>query len=150
MNLPTSRALVDNLPLSGHKLVVEGKERLTKPTLHTTIAKGSYVLGRWTDGDLADWAARRPGAAIERSGERSRTSNTLSARLQSGEVVSGQWNEGSYDSMRAGRPGKDIADMGQRSRSAATLGARLGKGEEALEVSLGRHLVRPDGRANGR
>lgn len=149
LNLPTSTKIEDNLPLTGNRLVTEGQEKITKPTLHTSIIKGAYPLGRWTDGDLPSRVARRPGAAIERSAERARSQNSLSARLQSGEVVGGAWNEGSLVSIRESIPGKGIADLGERTRKASTLLARLGKGEESLEVGLGRHLVRPDGRGNG-
>lgn len=149
LKLPTSTTLEDNLPLTGNKLVDEGQQKITKPTLHTSIIRGAYPLGRWTDGDLKSRTARRPGAFIERSAERARSQNSLSARLQSGEVVGGAWNDGPLESIRASMPGKGIADLGKRSRNASTLLARLGKGEESLEVGLGRHLVRPDGRGNG-
>ena len=149
LKLPTSESLVNNLPLSGNELVSEGREKLTKATIHTTISRGEYPLGRWTDGEPSDWSAKRPGAAIERTAERARASSTLSARLQSGELVGDQWNDGSVVSMRNRRPGKGTADLGERSREASTLLARLGKGEEPLEVGMARHLVRPDGRGTG-
>ena len=148
LNLPTSRALVDNIPLSGTKIVRDGARSLSKPTLHTSLGRGATPLGRWTDGEVSDQRARRPGRDIERDGEQVRSANTLSARLQSGEVVSGQWNEGSYLSMRDALPGREIAEKGARARDARTFIARLGKGEEPLEVTPERHLVRPDGRGN--
>ena len=149
LSLPTSKSVVDNLPLSGNKLMEQGTGSLAKPTILTSISKGETLLGRsWTDGPPSTWDQRRPGAQIEKSGEKARVANTLSARLQSGEVVSGQWNDGSYDSMRAARPGKQTDDKAQYVRTARTLIARLAQGEEALEVTPLRHIVRPDGRGN--
>jgi len=148
LNLPTSRALVDNIPLSGTKLVRDSAQSLSKPSLHTSLGRGATPLGAWTDGGIDSQRVKRPGFAIERDADQVRSANTLSARLQSGEVVSGQWNEGSYLSMRSARPGRETADKGAQARDAKTFIARLGKGEEALEVSPERHLVRPDGRGN--
>ncbi|HCH65014.1 MAG: hypothetical protein CL927_21060 [Deltaproteobacteria bacterium] len=149
LKLPTSESVSDNLPLSGNKLMSEGREKLTKPTIHTSISRGEYPLGRWTDGPLEDRNAKRPGLSIERKAELARGARTLSARLQSGELVGEQWNDGSLSKLRSRRPGKATADRGEQARDSRTLVARLAKGEEPLEVRLGRHLVRPDGQANG-
>jgi hypothetical protein len=148
LNLPTSRSLKDNIPLSGAKLVRDGVRSLSKPSIHTSLGQGATPLGRWTDGQVEDQRARRPGRDIERDGDQGRAANTLSARLQSGEVVSGQWNEGSYQAMKNALPGRETAEKGAQARTARTFMARLGKGEEALEVTPERHLVRPDGRGN--
>jgi len=84
---------------------------------------------------------------VER-GTRINAKPSLSTSLAKGATPLGQWNVGSYTSMQASRPGKEISDHGAHARSSTTLTARIGQGEEPLEVTPGRHIVRPDGGGN--
>lgn len=148
MNLSTSRSIVSNGPLSGNELVEEGTAVNAKPSMHTTLGDGESPLRRWTDGPLTSQQASRPGAATERMASRAFSANTLSARLQQGDVVLGRRNVAQFMSPQASRPGKEVTDHGERARGASTLTARIGQGEAPLEVTPGRHIVRPDGDGN--
>lgn len=138
LNLPTSRSLEANGRISGNTIVEQGTANNAKPALSTTIAKGARPLGQWNAGSLASMKAMRPGANSERMGSEARTATTLSARLQRGETPLGGFTTEGLRTMQ------NIESEGAKARSATSLSARIGHGEEPLEVSPGRHIVRPD------
>ena len=149
LNLASSASLPKHSPLSGNAIVAEGTETNRKPSLSSSIGAGAAPLGRWTDNQsYASLKHMRPGADIERDGVRLRSADTLSARLQRGAVPLGQWNAGEYSQIVKTLPGREIRLEGARARGSSTLSARIAMGEESLEVTPGRHLVRPDGNGN--
>jgi len=145
MRLPTSYTLEDNGPISGNEIVIDRLRPRARQSLSSALGGQGSAGERFRRKAFSVDRPIRTGPEIERAADRARTSGTLSARLQQGVVMLGQWNKGSYSSMRAERPGKDTSDHAARMRSLSNLGPRLAKGEESLEVSPGRHIVRPDG-----